>query len=86
MKGNRNHFQGSGSGFSLDEGNEDSAVGRKLGKRHKSFARAQMLVKRLVVDTAVQEMQSHVELYLGLGRQGSSGMVCLGFPCWHTLL
>lgn len=32
-------------------------------------------MKRFVVDTAVQIMQSHVELYLGLGIQGSSGIV-----------
>lgn len=49
-------------------------MGRKLGKRHKSFAKAQVLVKRFVVDTGVQEMQSHVELYLGLGTHGNFGM------------
>lgn len=45
-----------------------------------------LLVKKFVVDTAVQEMQSHVELYLALGTQGNCGWRCLGFPSWHSLL
>lgn len=54
-------------GFRLDEGKEDSAVDGKLGKRHESFARAQVLVKRFVMDKTVQEVQSHAGLFLALG-------------------
>lgn len=56
MKGNWNSFPGSASGFRLQEGNEDSAVDGKLGRRHKSFARAQVLVKRFVKDKPVQKV------------------------------
>lgn len=82
MKGNWNSFPGSASGFRLQEGNEDSAVDGKLGRRHKSFAGAQVLVKRFVKDKPVQKVWGHAGLFLTPGAQGSSRT---GLPWVSTL-
>lgn len=42
----------------------------KLGKRHKRFARAQVLGKRFVMDKPVQEVQSHAGLFLAVETRG----------------
>lgn len=56
-----------------------------MGK--KSFAGAQVLVKTFVVGTAMQEMQSHVELYLDLGTEGNCGTALPWFSkLAHSLL
>lgn len=72
-----------GSGLRKDM--EDPAVDGKLGKRHKSFAGPQVLVKRFVMEKPMQEAQSHEGLFLAVGTQGSwEDGVALGFPSWHS--
>ena len=55
-------------------------VDGKLGKRRKSFARAQVLGETFVMDKPVQDVRSHAGLFLALGTGGSwEGGAALGF-------
>lgn len=54
-----------------------------LGERHKSLARAQVPIKRYVMEKPVQ-VWSHAKPFLALGTHLSQreleGCCCLGFP------